>query len=180
MNSEPKRSLHEIYPRRFDIVLLILASAVLLLVGLKLPVLTVRKLWEGNTFSIVSGIQNLWKEKNEALAMIVLFFSVIFPVVKLVTLLAVWFVKLTESQRKRILEVLSALGKWSMLDVFVIAIIIVTVKLGALASAKAEQGIYYFAVSIFLAMVASSMESYLAQRASSRKEERLTPRRAGS
>jgi len=59
---------------------------------------------------------------------------------------------------------LSLLGKWSMLDVFVIAIIIVPIKLGALASAKAEIGIYYFGASIILAILATNLQSNLVNR----------------
>ncbi len=52
-----------------------------------------------------------------------------------------------------------------MLDVFIIAIIIVSIKLGALASAKAEIGIYYFGMSILLAMLATNLQSNLVNRA---------------
>lgn len=55
-------------------------------------------------------------------------------------------------------------GKWSMLDVFVSAIIIVWVKLGALASAKAENGIYFFGASVLLTMIVSSLQGSLIKR----------------
>ena len=92
------------------------------------------------------------------------FFSVIFPIVKLVTLFVIWSVRLRDNQRKWLLYGLSFLGKWSMLDVFVTAIIIVSIKLGALASAKAEIGIYYFGVSILLTMLVTQLESNLVNR----------------
>ncbi len=162
--SNHKKSLQQLHPKRLDIVFLILASAVLLFIGLHLPVLTVRKLWERNTFSILSGIANLWNERYYFLAVVIFFFSIVFPIVKLTTLFATWFLKLTDSQRNWILYCLSILGKWSMLDVFVTAIIIVTVKLGALATAKAEKGIYYFGASILLAMTATVLQNLLAKR----------------
>ena len=46
MASGPKRSLVQMHPKRIDVVFLILASAVLLFIGLRLPVLTIQKLWE--------------------------------------------------------------------------------------------------------------------------------------
>ena len=158
-----KRSLQELHPKREYIPLLILLSVVFLVLGLNLPILTVRKLWEQNTFSVLSGIVNLWKEHYYFLAAIVFFFSIIFPIVKLVTLFVIWFIELTDLQRKLILNWLGALGKWSMLDVFVAAIIIVSIKLGALASAKAENGIYYFGLSILLAMIVTALQSSLAR-----------------
>ncbi|MCX5700447.1 MAG: paraquat-inducible protein A [Candidatus Omnitrophica bacterium] len=164
IKTELKKTLQHLYPKRIDILILIIASAVLLFIGLRLPVLTVRKLWESNTFSIISGVINLWEGKNYILAFIIFFFSVIFPIVKLVTLLLIWSVKLMDHQRKWLLRGLGFLGKWSMLDVFVIAIIIVSVKLGALASAKTEIGIYYFGASILLAMLVTNLESNLVNR----------------
>ena len=164
MGTEPKKTLRNLYPERIDILILIVAATVLLLIGLHLPVLTVRKLWEKNTFSVISGIINLWEGKYYLLAFIIFFFSVIFPIAKLGLLFVAWSVRLKNSQRKRLLHGLGFLGKWSMLDVFVTAILIVTIKLGALASAKAEAGIYYFGTSILLAMIVTNLQSNLANR----------------
>ena len=156
--------MQHLYPKRIDILILIISSAILLIIGLQMPVLTVRKLWHVNTFSVISGIVNLWQGKYCILAFIILFFSVIFPIVKLGTLFVIWFVRLENYQRKWLLHGLGILGKWSMLDVFVTAIIIVSIKLGVLANAKAEIGIYYFAASILLAMLVTSLQSNLVNR----------------
>ena len=59
---------------------------------------------------------------------------------------------------------LEVLGRWSMLDVFIAAVLVVTVKLGALASANLEDGIYFFGMSILLAMIATNLVDYLARR----------------
>lgn len=157
-----RRSLSERYPRRVDIPLLILSSAVLLAFGLAMPVLTVRKIWEVNTFSILAGIESLWQEKQRFLALVVFFFSVIFPIFKLCALAVLWVVELAEAQRNALIHGLLLLGKWSMLDVFIVAVIIVSVKLGVLASAKPEHGIYYFAASVMLSMIATSLLHRLA------------------
>jgi len=81
-----------------------------------------------------------------------------------VTLFVIWFVRLRDHQRKWLLHGLGLLGKWSMLDVFVTAIIIVSIKLGVLASAKAETGIYYFGISILLAMLVTNLQTNLVNR----------------
>lgn len=164
MESSDKKSLMQLHPRRVDIVLLILTSAVLLYKGFQLPVLTVRKLWEKNTFSILSGIDNLWAEEYYFLAALIFFFSVAFPVVKLFFLAVIWFVKLGNELRRKMLFCLEVLGRWSMLDVFIAAVLVVTVKLGALASANLEDGIYFFGMSILLAMIATNLVDYLARR----------------
>ncbi len=162
----PTRSLFQAHPKRWDVVVLLVVSAALLVTGLRLPILTVRQVWAKNTFSVVSGIQSLYQEKQYFLALIIFFFSLVFPIVKLLVLTVLWLVRLSDTQRQRILHWLSALGKWSMLDVFVVAVIIVTVKLGVLASAKPEIGIYYFGSSILLTMVATAIQNSLAKKPS--------------
>jgi len=155
------QSLQERNPKRIDIAILIVLSIGLLIVGLTLPILTVLKLWDSNTYSVLTGVQNLWQEKYYALAVIIFVFSIIFPISKLIALSAVWFIRLKDEQRKILVLCMEIFGKWSMLDVFVTAIFIVWVKL---ASAKAENGIYFFAASVFLTMILSSLQSGLVKR----------------
>lgn len=151
-----KRSLRQAYPKRIEVPILILLASVLLIIGLTTPVLTVQKkilFWEeGNTFSILSGVFSLFRENRYFLATVVIFFSMIFPLRKLLALLIIWTVKLGDSQCKAMLQWLKALGKWSMLDVFVVAILVVAVKLESLANATPQNGIYTFAVAILLSM----------------------------
>jgi paraquat-inducible protein A len=158
------QSLQELNPKRVDIVILLILSIVLLIIGLTLPILTVRQLWNSNTYSILTGIQNLWQTKYYALAVIIFVFSIIFPIAKLVSLSAVWLIRLQDEQRKGLVWLMEVFGKWSMLDVFVTAIMIVWLKLGAIASAKAENGIYFFAASVLLTMIVSSLQSSLVKR----------------
>jgi paraquat-inducible protein A len=155
------RSLQELHPKRIDIAILITLATGLLLIGLSLPIMTVRKLWESNTYSILTGIQNLWHEKLYVLAVVIFLFSIIFPIAKLVALSFVWFIKLTDERRQRLIFFMEIFGKWSMLDVFVTAVIIVWIKLGPLASARAENGIYFFGASVLLTMIVSSLQSAL-------------------
>ena len=164
MKTSPIQSLQTLNPRRIDIVVLIIFSIGLLVVGLSLPVMTVRKLWESNTYTIITGVQNLWHEKMYVLAVIIFVFSVIFPIAKLISLSAVWFIRLTDERRGKLIYLMEIFGKWSMLDVFVSAIIIVWLKLGALASAKAQSGIYFFGASVLLTMVVSSLQGALVKR----------------
>ncbi len=163
MTSPQKNSLQSLYPKRLDIPFLTLLSAGLLATGLSMPVLTVRKLWEAATFSIWTGILNMWHEKEHFLAIIVFFFSIVFPIAKLMILLLTWFIDMKTRDRKQLLHFLGLLGKWSMLDVFVTAVILVSLKLGALASAEVETGLYVFAASVLLAMFVTGQQNKLAR-----------------
>ena len=152
--NDARLALWRIHRRKIDIPLFLSASFVLLILGLFLPVITLRELvfWK-STFSVISGIQNLFEERYFFLALIILLFSVIFPIFKLVVLSMIWFSSLAQNQRERYIHWLAVLGKWSMLDVFVVAVTIVITKISGLVEAEARIGIYFFGSSILLAML---------------------------
>ncbi len=131
--------------------LLLLASATLAL-GLNLPVVTLRSGLARDSYSVLGGIADLARADELLLALIVGAFSVVFPIVKLGVLALVLFRPVAAEQRTRLVRSLERLGRWSMLDVFVIAILIGSVHLGILSEAYAERGIYVFAAGILLSM----------------------------
>ena len=161
------QSLRDRYPRRIEVPLLILASLVLLLIAYSLPLMSVEKLiyWK-NEYSIIAGVRGLWDERQYSLAIILFFFSIVFPLFKLAALGFLWAVRLAEHKRQAVLHWLGILGKWSMLDVFVVAILIVLVKLGPLANVQPQRGVYWFAAAIFLSMVTSMYVDSLARNSS--------------
>ena len=163
-----KKSLLKIYPRRFEVPLLILASLGVFLVSLTLPLMRIEKkiMWKHwqNDYSVITGVKGLWSDNAYALAIILFFFSVVFPFVKLVVLSAVWVVRLPEKHRQKLLHWLGILGKWSMLDVMVVAILIVLVKIGPLAKVEAQSGVYVFATAILLSMITTMYVDYLAKK----------------
>ncbi len=157
-------SLHALKPRHYEVPLLIAGAGASLAYGLLLPTLTLKELvfWK-HTFSILSGIQSLYQEKYYFLALIVFLFSVIFPIIKLFTLTSVWFLKLSEAQRLKFIKWLELLGKWSMLDVFVVAVLIVISKVSGLLKAEPHLGIYVFAFSVVLSMLTTMWIERLAR-----------------
>ena len=158
-------ALRDRYPRRIEVPLLILLSFILLLIALSLPLMKVEKMvfWK-NEYSVLAGVHALWEQGQYALATILFFFSIVFPIFKLAALAFVWTVRLAEQKRQAVLHWLGILGKWSMLDVFVVAILIVLVKLGPLANVQPQRGVYWFATAILLSMITSMYVDSLAQR----------------
>lgn len=156
--------MKELHPKRIDVPLLVAVSALLLAAALGMPVLTTQQVWIQNTFSIMSGIRLLWADGNLLLAFVIFFFSIVFPIAKLLTLLYVWLARLTDERRRSTLHWIMALGKWSMLDVFVVAVVVVAVKIGIFSKAKPEPGIFVFGASIFLSMVATMLVDRLSGR----------------
>ena len=151
---------------RLEVPLLIVGSLMLLIAGLILPLMRVEKmvLWK-NSYSVITGVINLWNEHQRFLAVVVFFFSLVFPLVKLAMLTVIWVLPLAERGRRRVLHWLGLLGKWSMLDVFAVSILIVLVKLGPLVKIKPDIGVYAFGMAILLSMITTMYVSYLAKRA---------------
>lgn len=142
--------------RRFLLSLTIVAAAVCLVLGLVLPIVRLTRLYVWtNEHSMVSIVWALFREEEYFLCAIIFAFSVLLPIVKLVYLLAA--ASLTPSEhgaRYRMLSRLEWLGKWSMLDVLVLALTIFYVKSTGIAEAEAQLGIYFFTAAVLLTMVA--------------------------
>lgn len=138
--------------------LTLLLAVALLALGLKLPLVSVEKFYFfGNTVSLLSAISQLWQGQEKSLAILLGGFSVVFPILKLLLLFLIWNLEDSNSNRhRRHLKWLATYSKWSMLDVFVVALLVVTVKLGALAQAQVEFGLYAFAASVILTMLLSA------------------------
>jgi len=137
---------------------LLIAAAGLLLYGLQAPILTLEKFYFfTNTVSLLSALQQLAQEAEWGLFVLIGAFSVVFPILKLLILLLIWNFDAARGERhRRHLHWLSVYGKWSMLDVFVVALLVVSVKLGVMAQAHVEIGIYAFAASVVLTMFLSA------------------------
>ena len=138
--------------------LLLMLAVGLLMLGLTMPVISLEKLYLfGNTVSLLSGIQSLWQEQEWGLAILLISFSVVFPAIKILLLLMIWNLEASDSlAHQRHLRWLELYSKWSMLDVFVVALVVVSVKLGMMAEARVEPGIYAFAASVMITMLVSS------------------------
>lgn len=133
--------------------LLVLAS-IAFVVGILAPMLTLTKLvLITNTFSVLSGTLALLSEGEYLLFVIIFGFSVVLPCMKIVLLFKLWNSSATSEPPPRYLSWFSALGRWSMLDVFVVAVLLASVKLGALASIEIHYGLYTFAASMVLTMI---------------------------
>jgi paraquat-inducible protein A len=159
------RSLRERYPKRFDVPLFLWGALLLLPFGLLLPTVTLSKMGGASEqdFSVVTGIVNFAREGNFFLALIIFVFSFLFPIVKLTTLFILWFRRLSPESRDQSLLHLRALGKWSMLDVFVVMVFTGSVQFGFLTRAYPRYGLYLFSGAVLLSMVATFLEFRLAR-----------------
>jgi len=152
---------------------LLALAAVTLATGLTLPVVTLRSGLASDSFSVLGGIVDLARSGEVLLAAIVLGFSVLFPIVKLVVLARIVFLPLDPERRARLVRRLETLGRWSMLDVFVVAILIGSIHLGILSEASAERGIHVFGAGILLSMLSTRAVERLVRGPGKRPEPKL-------
>lgn len=167
MGQDAKRSLGEIHQgERTPIVLMLLLALGLLLGGLFRPFTQVTKLWVfEDQVSVFRGILTLYDERELFLFGVLLVFTVIFPFVKITALLVLWLKPgLTLQQMARVHDFVAHLGKWSMLDVFVVAVLIVLIRAGGLAEIKAQDGLLLFCASVMLTQIASGWTGRIAKR----------------
>ncbi|AZG71336.1 paraquat-inducible protein A [Shewanella livingstonensis] len=104
-----------------------------------------------NSRSIIDIITALYQSHNLVVAILVGLFSIVLPAVKLMTML-ILLLPMTPIIKQKLRTLISALGKWSMADVFVVAIIVAYMAGNASAGmgdtlktqSHFEVGFYYF------------------------------------
>ncbi len=137
---------------------LALLSEAVLIAAMFLPFMSVVKLGQTETYSLVGGIEQLWRHGNQGLAVVIGLFSLVFPLVKNILILAATtrLAPLTMAHRRALHAFAAKTGKYSMLDVFVVAIIVVAVKLGETTEVAVRSGTFLFCLAIALSMAASA------------------------
>ena len=143
------------YPHEAKRLRIILGITSLFLgVGLVAPIITLKKyVLIENTFSVLSGTLELLKEGQIFIFLVIAGFSIVIPLLKISVLYKLVSVKDAEAVNlDKYLHWMHLYGKWSMLDVFVVAVLVVAVKLGAIASVEIRFGLYSFAAAVILTM----------------------------
>lgn len=152
-------------PQRL-IPFLIPAALLLFGTGIFFPFFHVTKFWVfDDAVSVVDGIITLLREGEYFLFAVLTLFTLVFPCVKLGLLAVVWLEREHDLARVRRLHGwIEALGKWSMLDVFVVAILIVAMKSAAVADIRIGTGLYLFTFSVVATQIASAWVAGLLKR----------------
>lgn len=152
------RSLIRTHPKQgiFLNMLLLLALA-LLVIGVSAPLLTLEKMYFfENTVTLISTVKGLFIQKDWFLFIVIAVFSLCVPVIKIAGLVLILNMEYAKNSfLDKALHVIELVGKWSMLDVFVVALLLVSVKLGVLAKVEVHYGLYAFAASVLITMCIS-------------------------
>lgn len=124
------------------------------------PVMTVTSLGKSQSDTILSGVMYLLLHGDWPLALIVFVASVLVPLLKIVALLYLLLSvqrrsPLRKSQRTRLYRVIELVGRWSMVDIFVVALLAALVQAGALATIEPGVGAIAFTSVVILTMFAA-------------------------
>jgi paraquat-inducible protein A len=135
------------------------AAAVMFVPANALPVLTTRSLARSHADTILSGVVVLWKAGSWPLAVLVFVASIVVPGLKIASLSLLVASTARHSTwrrlaRTRLYRLLETVGRWSMLDVFVMGLLAAIVH-SPLAGVQIEAGALAFAAVVILTMLAS-------------------------
>ncbi len=154
-------SIHKRKPNSLSRTWALLAAALICYLPANLlPIMTVISFGQGEPDTIISGVIALIAVKMYPVALLVLFASICVPVLKILVLGYLLFSVQRQShwrtrERSILYRVTEAIGRWSMIDIFMISILAALVKLDALATISPGPAAVFFAAVVILTMFAA-------------------------
>jgi paraquat-inducible protein A len=139
---------------------LVIAALILYVPANLLPVTFTTSLGRTHGDTILSGVHYFMVSGDWPIALIIFIASIVVPFLKLIVLVyllvSVHFRAVNNTVEKtRLYRLTEAVGRWSMLDIFVLTVLVSLVKMEALASIAAGPGMPFFAAVVVLTMLAA-------------------------
>jgi paraquat-inducible protein A len=139
---------------------LVIAACIFYIPANVLPMTTVMSLGQAQSDTIMSGVIYFIQSGSWPIALVIFIASIFVPLVKLFILgyllISVQFRShYRPKDRTRLYLITEAVGRWSMLDIFVVTILVALVNLGALATIQAGPAALHFAAVVVITMVAA-------------------------
>ena len=157
-----KSIMHTRLPNSLNRTWALLITAIILYIPANvLPIMTVSLWGDGQPDTIFSGVIQLLASGMWPLALLIFIASIVIPVLKLVILILLLLSINTKAQwhpkdRTKLYRFTEFVGRWSMVDVFVIAILVTLVQFGNTASVTPDLGALSFAAVVILTMIAAN------------------------
>lgn len=131
-------------------------SFTLNVIALSLPFMDLRRGLSTEPYSLFASVRFLWDSKLYVLAAVVVAFSMVFPFLKLGVMTLVLFGGVRASRERRTLELVERYGKWSMLDVFLVCIMLALANDQFWIDAEPRFGLVCFTLAIVVSMLTSA------------------------
>lgn len=140
---------------------LVIAACILYIPANVYPVMTVIWLGSGHPDTILSGVKAFILSGDWPLALLIFFASIMVPGLKLIGLTYLLISVQRQSHwrardRTALYRVTEVVGRWSMIDVFMISILVALVQVGSVATIEAGIGATCFAAVVVLTMIAAT------------------------
>ncbi len=139
---------------------LLLSSIFLYIPANVLPIITINNFGQGETDTILSGILHLLGDEMYLIAVVVFVASILVPLLKMIGIAVLlcsvqlhW--RLSFAQRMLMFRIIEYIGRWSMLDIFVVTILVTLVDFGHVASIQAGPATTAFSAVVVLTMLAA-------------------------
>ncbi len=155
-------TLHPRIPRSLSRSWAFLVAAIMLYLPANLlPIMHLTSLGRTQSDTILSGVAFLLVHGMWPLALIVFVASIVVPLLKMLILIYLLLSVQLRSRyrpidRTRLYRFTEFVGRWSMVDVFVVTVLVALVHLGQLASIEAGLGAVFFAAVVILTMLAAN------------------------
>jgi len=140
---------------------MLITSMILLFPANLLPIMTVTYLGNREPNTIMQGIEHFVHSGDYFIAVIIFFASILVPAFKIVGIALIlisihrqW--KTWLRHRTLMFRLIRFIGRWSMLDIFVIAVMVALVNMGGLSTIVPAPGATYFAAVVVMTMLAAN------------------------
>jgi paraquat-inducible protein A len=141
-------------------IALVIAAAIMYIPANILPIMSVRELGILTESTILKGLIQFWTAGSYPIAIVIFTASIMIPILKIFSLLwlcaaAKGLVPHSSKVLGRVYWVTELLGRWSMVDIFVVAILVTMVQLGNYMRITPGPGALAFAGVVILTMFAA-------------------------
>ncbi|MCB2145372.1 MAG: paraquat-inducible protein A [Deltaproteobacteria bacterium] len=139
---------------------LLIAAFIFYIPANLLPVTITTYLGSTQSDTIMSGVIFFMKTGSWGIALIIFVASIVVPIAKLIVLSGLLLSVQRRSrwrpeERTRLYRITELVGRWSMLDVFVVTVMVALVRLGFLTTIEAGSGVVYFAAVVVITMISA-------------------------
>jgi paraquat-inducible protein A len=133
-----------------------LAALALFPAAVFLPILEIEKLGQHHQSSVIGGILELFRSGNLLVGTIILVFSIVFPLAKIIALIELsWLGALRQRHQAWTYRWMEQIGKWSMMDVMLLALLVMMIKLSDLVQFHFGPAVIAFALCVAMSMIAA-------------------------
>ncbi len=136
---------------------LLITSVMLYIPANLLPIMVTEAFGSQISSTIMSGVILLWEDGSYPVALVIFIASILVPSLKILAISWLcwdtkWKKQRDREQMLRVYEIVEFVGRWSMIDVFVIAVLSALVRMGRLMSIYPDTGAVLFAMVVILTM----------------------------